>query len=111
MHQRRPLKMTVLDMDSSESPTYGEQDGSTYNRHFGRTCYHALFVFNQLGDVERCGLSRATCAQRRWLARGDAAWLVPTLRLIGETGVEAAHLVSRLPDRALEQVSDSGGVP
>jgi len=44
-------------------------------------------------------------------ARGDAPRLVPTLRLIAETGVEAAHLMWRLPDRALEQVSDSGGAP
>jgi len=43
-------------MDSSESPTYGEQEGSAYNGHFGCTCYHPLFVFNQLGDVERCAL-------------------------------------------------------
>jgi hypothetical protein len=26
------------------------------NGHFGCTCYHPLFVFNQLGDVERCAL-------------------------------------------------------
>src|SRR2546423_778697 len=25
-------------------------------RHFGCICYHPLFVFNQLGDVERGGL-------------------------------------------------------
>jgi hypothetical protein len=56
VHRRRPPKMIVLDMDSSESPTYGEQEGSAYNGHFGCTCYHPLFVFNQLGDVERCGL-------------------------------------------------------
>jgi hypothetical protein len=43
-------------MDSSESPTYGEQEESAYNGHFGCTCYHPLFVFNQLGDVERCAL-------------------------------------------------------
>jgi hypothetical protein len=43
-------------MDSSESPTYGEQEASTYNGHFGCTCYHPPFVFNQLGDVERCAL-------------------------------------------------------
>jgi hypothetical protein len=43
-------------MDSRESPTYGEQEGSAYNGHFGCTCYHPLFVFNQLGDVERCAL-------------------------------------------------------
>ena len=56
VHARRPPKIIVLDMDSSESPTYGEQEGSAYNGHFGCTCYHPLFVFNQLGDVERCGL-------------------------------------------------------
>ena len=43
-------------MDSSESPTYGEQERAAYNGHFGCTCYHPLFVFNQLGDVERCAL-------------------------------------------------------
>ena len=43
-------------MDSSESPTYGDQDGSAYNGHFGCTCYHPLFVFSQLGNVERCAL-------------------------------------------------------
>jgi hypothetical protein len=56
VHQRRPPKIIVLDMDSSESPTYGEQEGSAYNGHFGCTCYHPLFVFNQLGDLERCAL-------------------------------------------------------
>src|SRR5271170_1400886 len=56
VHQRRPPRTIVLDMDSSESPTYGKQEGSAYNGHFGCTCYHPLFVFNQLGDVERCAL-------------------------------------------------------
>src|ERR1700760_4011843 len=54
VHRQRPPKVIVLDMDSSESPTYGKQEGSAYNGHFGCTCYHPLFVFNQLGDVERC---------------------------------------------------------
>jgi hypothetical protein len=27
-----------------------------YNGPFGCTCYHPLFVFNQLGDLERCAL-------------------------------------------------------
>jgi hypothetical protein len=56
VHQRRPPKIAVLDMDSSESPTYGEQECSAYNGHFGCTCYHPLFIFNQFGDVERCAL-------------------------------------------------------
>jgi Transposase DDE domain group 1 len=56
VHPRRPPKTIVLDMDPSESPTYGEQEGSAYKGHFGCTCYHPLFVFNQFGDVERCAL-------------------------------------------------------
>jgi len=55
-HQRHPPRIVVLDMDSSKSPTYGEQEGSAYNGHLGSTCYHPLLVFNQLGDLERCAL-------------------------------------------------------
>ncbi len=33
-------KQIVLDMDSSVSETYGNQEGSAYNGHFGCTCYH-----------------------------------------------------------------------
>jgi hypothetical protein len=56
VHDRRPPKMIILDMDSSVSPTHGEQEGSAYNGHFGCTCYHPLFLFNQFGDLERCSL-------------------------------------------------------
>ena len=38
------------------SPTFGEQEGTAYNLHFGRTRYHPLFCFNQFGDLERCAL-------------------------------------------------------
>src|SRR5712691_6425589 len=62
VHTRRPPKIIVLDMDSSESPTYGAQEGSAYNGHFGCTCYHPLFVFNQLGDLERCAFPTAPTA-------------------------------------------------
>jgi hypothetical protein len=56
VHDRNPPTAIVLDMDSSVSPTYGEQEGTAYNGHFGCTCYHPLFVFNQFGDLERCVL-------------------------------------------------------
>jgi hypothetical protein len=98
VHQRRPPKMIVLDMDSSESPTYGEQEGSAYNGHFGCTCYHPLFVFNQFGDVERCALrpgnvhsaggwramlepviARYRGSVKRLYFRGDAAFANPEI--------------------------------
>jgi len=72
VHRRRPPRIIVLDMDSSESPTYGKQEGSAYNGHFGCTCYHPLFVFNQLGDLER-GALRSGTPQRRRLVRGAGA--------------------------------------
>ena len=56
VHDRCPSKKIILDMDSSVSPTHGAQEGSTYNGHFGCTCYHPLFLFNQFGDLERCAL-------------------------------------------------------
>jgi hypothetical protein len=85
-------------MDSSESPTYGEQEGSAYNGHFACTCYHPLFVFNQLGDVERCALrpgnvhsaegwravlepviARYRATVKRLYFRGDAAFANPEM--------------------------------
>ena len=56
VHDRRPPRGIVLDMDSSVSPTHGEQEMSAWNGHFACTCYHTLFVFNQFGDLERCAL-------------------------------------------------------
>src|ERR1700674_3507249 len=56
VHKRRPPRGIVLDMDSSVSPTHGEQENSVWNGHYACTCYHPLFVFNQFGDLERCSL-------------------------------------------------------
>jgi hypothetical protein len=52
LRERKPMRELILDMDSSVSETYGEQEGTSYNGHFGCTCYHPLFCFNQFGDVE-----------------------------------------------------------
>jgi hypothetical protein len=56
VHGRRPPRGILLDMDSSVSPTHGEQEHSVWNGHYDCTCYHPLFVFNQYGDLERCAL-------------------------------------------------------
>jgi DDE family transposase len=98
VHKRRQPRAVVLDMDSSESPTYGDQEGSAYNGHFDRTCYHPLFVFNQLGDLERCVLrsgnvhsadgwhavlepviARYRGTVKRLYFRGDAAFANPEI--------------------------------
>jgi len=53
LRERQPMRELILDMDSSVSETYGEQEGTAFNGHFGCTCYHPLFCFNQFGDVEQ----------------------------------------------------------
>ena len=68
VHGRQPPRTIVLDMDSSVSPTYGDQEGTAYNGHFGCTCYHPLFVFNQFGDLERCALRSGNVHSARRLA-------------------------------------------
>mgnify|MGYP001025287949 CR=1 FL=1 len=44
VRRRRAQKTVILDMDSSESPTYGEQEGSAYNGHFACTLHGVLAV-------------------------------------------------------------------
>jgi len=120
VHRRRPPKMIVLDMDSSESPTYGAQEGSAYNGHFGCTCYHPLFVFNQLGDLERCALrsgnvhsaadwrdvlepvvARYRDTVKRRYFRGDAAFANPEIYEFLE--VEGYGYAIRLPTNSVLQ--------
>jgi hypothetical protein len=109
-HRHRKLTRIVLDMDSSVSETYGQQQGSAYNGHFGCTCYHPLFVFNQFGDLERVLLRRGNqhsakfwrrvllpvIARYRDLKvpkffRGDAAFATPKLfRVLEQEGYRYA---------------------
>jgi hypothetical protein len=40
VHARRAPRGILLDMDSSVSPTHGEQENSVWNGHYACTCYH-----------------------------------------------------------------------
>ena len=110
-------------MDSSVSPTHGDQEQSVWNGHFGCTCYHPLFVFNQFGDLERCALrpgnvhsaddweacssrsSRVTKGKAHAFAfRGDAAFATPSMyEYLESEGIEYAI---RLPANQILQGGD-----
>ena len=98
VRQRRPFKKLILDMDSSVSETYGQQEGSVFNGYFGCTCYHPLFCFNEDGDVEAALLRNGNVhSADDWRSalepvieryreapvpkyfRGDAAFAIPEL--------------------------------
>src|SRR5688572_14719678 len=65
VHRRRPLDGIILDIDSSESPTWGAQEGAAWNGHFRCTCYHPLFVFNQFGTSSGARSGPVTCTASR----------------------------------------------
>jgi hypothetical protein len=120
VHRRRPPDGIILDMDSSQSPTHGAQEGSAWNGHFGCTCYHPLFLFNQFGDLERCVLRPGNVhSAEGWRAllepviaryrkrgldlyfRGDAAFAKPELyELLEQEGIGYAV---RLPANSVLQ--------
>ena len=109
-HQHQPLRELILDMDSSVSETYGEQEGTAYNGHFKCLCYHPLFLFNQFGDLEYAMLRRGNKASAKYwrrvllpvieryrrydipkFFRGDAAFANPALyRLLEKEGYQFA---------------------
>ena len=93
-----PHWRVILDMDSSESPVHGQQEGAAYNGHFECVCYHPLFLFNQFGDCEAAKLRsgnvhsvddwqevldpvvvRYLIAAVRLLFRADAAFAKPEI--------------------------------
>jgi hypothetical protein len=119
-HGRKRQNTIVLDMDSSVSETHGAQEGSAYNGHFGCTCYHPLFVFNQFGDLERCSLrpgnahsaadwrdvlgpvvARYRDRLKRRYFRGDAAYANPGIYEFLEA--EGYKYAIRLPANAVLQ--------
>ena len=121
-------------MDSSVSETYGQQEGSAYNGHFGCDCYHPLFCFNQFGDLERAMLRHGNVASAddwrsvlepvidryrdldiRKFFRGDAAFAIPELYEFLEA--EGYHYAIRLQGQPVLAAADqppadaAGGPP
>jgi hypothetical protein len=80
----RGINKIVLDMDSSESPVYGEQEESAYNGHFGLKCYHPLFVFNQYGDCLKVQLRPGNVHR----ADGWREFLDPVFRHYVQKGIK-----------------------
>src|SRR5262249_50555497 len=109
-HRHRPLTKLILDLDSSVSETYGQQQGSAYNGYFACTCYHPLFRFNQFGDLDRVLLRRGNHPSAKFWQRvllpvieryrgrdipkyfrGDSAFALPKLlRLLEKEGFRYA---------------------
>jgi hypothetical protein len=103
----------LLDLDSTDDPTYGQQQLSMFNGHYGQTMYHPLLLWERnTGALLRARLRRGNCVsynrvvpflrpvlQRlrtvfpkvRIRLRADAGFAVPGLyELLEEYNVEYA---------------------
>src|SRR5258707_11744239 len=71
VHGRHPPRTIVLDMDSSVSPTYGDQEGTAYNGHFVCTtitrcsCSISSVIWNAACCVRATSIRR-TVGRTRW---------------------------------------------
>jgi len=48
--KRKNKKRLIIDLDSTEDPAHGKQEGVAYNGHFAKNCFHPLFCFTSGGD-------------------------------------------------------------
>lgn len=94
--KRKGKHRLAIDMDSTEDPAYGQQEGCAHNGHFGKTCLHPIMAFSGDGDCLAAELRpgnlhsadgglelvKPLVDRRRgdckllWL-RGDAAFILP----------------------------------
>jgi hypothetical protein len=110
VHLRRPPRIVVLGIDSSESPTYGGQEGSAYSGHFGCTCYHPLFVLT----VSRTPLRQPTAADDSCAVRKSLWGDQYEHRLTGESQMtffskcDPPHTSRPIPERCCLRTVGSG---
>jgi Transposase DDE domain group 1 len=77
---------TILDMDSTEVPVYGEQEQSAYNGYFESTCFHPLLLFNGEGDCLAAKLRPGNVHS----AEGWEELLLPEIERQQQVGKEVA---------------------
>lgn len=88
-------KRIVLDLDGTDDPAHGKQEGVAYHGFYGQYMYHPLLVFDgDTGQLITAVLRPGTCHA----SRGAVAILTRLVRL----------LRARWPDVAIEVRGDSG---
>jgi len=73
-HERAPREI-VLDLDNTDIPLHGEQEGRFFHGHYNHYCYLPLFVF--------CGRHLLLARQRRANVAGSAGAVEEMERIVG----------------------------
>ena len=85
----------LLDLDSTDDPTHGEQEGSSYHGYYRQHMYHPLLVFD--GDTDQL----ITAVLRHGTAHASRGVVAVVKRLV-------AAIRARWPQVAIELRADSG---
>lgn len=127
MHQFRDSKALILDLDSTHSDTYGDQESAAYNAHYGTIGFHPLVAFDGVtGDFIKAKLRpgnvytsngvvefiqplfehyNETFPETTPFVRGDSGFAVPALYDLCEK--ESVYYVIRLKSNAnLQRIAD-----
>jgi hypothetical protein len=121
----RPRRI-VLDLDSTDDPVYGRQEGEAYHAYYGQHMYHPLLIFD--GDTDqlitailRPGNVHASrgvlsvlrrlvpALRQRWPAipielRADSGFAVPALYDYCEAQ-DVTYRIGLIPNRRLEAIA------
>jgi hypothetical protein len=100
----------LLDLDSTDDPTHGEQEGSRYHGYFGQHMYHPLLVFD--GDTDqvitailRPGNAHAgrgsVAILRRLVGLLRAAWPHVTIEIRADAGFALPALYDYCEDHGI----------
>jgi hypothetical protein len=93
--RRGPPTHLLLDLDSTDDPTHGEQEGSAYHGYYQQHMYHPLLVFDGTTDQLITAVLRPGTVHARHGVVGILTRIVGAIR-------------DRWPDVTLELRADSG---
>lgn len=94
-HEVEEPEILVLDIDSSNSQTHGDQYGSSYNPHYGEKGYHPIFMFEgETGDCLKASLRAGNVYTSR--------------QIVSFIGPELKRLRKKFPDIKIIIRGDSG---
>jgi hypothetical protein len=90
-----PPGYVLLDLDSTDDPTHGEQEGSAYHGYYGQHMYHPLLAFDGTTNQLIGARLRPGNAHASWDAVDELARIVTAMR-------------ERWPDVAIDLRADGG---
>lgn len=95
VHQLRESKALIIDLDSTHSDTYGNQESSPYNAHYGTVGFHPLVAFDGMtGDFLKAKLRPGNV----YTSNGVVDFIQPLIE----------HYNDRFPETLLFLRGDSG---